>query len=201
MRLQRRQYCWWVTSSSVLLLLPAVQTFCCGCAWPVPARCLQSAVRPRDARAWPALAVGPAGSYSISKSGSAPAPPLQMGLLGQSLQDPHSQMWQGCAEMLRGLLLWRYLRPVWTPTRVTCCTEPVEQGVGLHDLFRSLPTPAALWFCDFCPRWSIPDSCHRIGDFPLSQNFVCNSSILMLCFIRQRVPFLPTVTCWNQCIS
>ena len=47
----------------------------------------------------------------------------------------------GCPE---SLLLWRYSRPVWTPTCTAYSREPALAGVGLNDLLRSLPTPAVL---------------------------------------------------------
>ena len=45
------------------------------------------------------------------------------------------------------LLPWRYSRPAWTPTCAAWC-RGLCRGIGLYDLWRSLPAPTILWFCD-----------------------------------------------------
>lgn len=50
----------------------------------------------------------------------------------------------GCAERLWSLV-WRYSKPMWTPTCSTCRGELLWQGIGPDDLQRSLPTPTVLW--------------------------------------------------------
>ena len=53
----------------------------------------------------------------------------------------------GCSERLWSLLLWRYSKPTWTLSCVTCFREPaLVVGLDLDDHKRSLPSP--IWFCD-----------------------------------------------------
>jgi len=69
----------------------------------------------------------------------------------------------GCPEMWLMLCSWRLSRIGWIRSWATwsSCGVPVHcRGVGLHDLWRSLPTLRILWFYDskivflFIPHWS-----------------------------------------------
>ena len=55
-----------------------------------------------------------------------------------------TERWHRLPREVGHLLLWGYSRPIWTLSCATYCRDLLEQGVGLSDLFRSLPSPVIL---------------------------------------------------------
>jgi len=104
----------------------------------------------------------------------------------------------GSPERMWSLLLWKYSRPIWTPTCVTWYRVPaLAGGLEIDDLLKSLPTPAILWFCDSVPLYSM-ETDGEICSFPVKRREGSRETLFQLLGSEQ--PDLAVdvpVHCWK----
>jgi len=116
---------------------------------------------------------------------------------GTSSQKGWWSLGTGCPGRLWILLLWRYSRPTWMPTRAACCREPALQGGWTQ---WSLEVPSNLYNSVICLIW-----CLRLTTLYLQYksekqfgNFLSLRPYQWATFIWQHNYFQFTVACEGE---